>query len=136
MKKIVLLFSVVAWSTCLFAQSKSVSITVTSPAWKNMYAWIWNCPKQYSERFVPLTQLNDCTWTLSLDMDTAAYKEAGLLFVDTDSWNTDIQKTTDMRLKRGCYVIPKVPKQRQIVKRPNNLVCRELIFECKNEACQ
>lgn len=101
-----------------------------------MYAWIWNCPKQYSERFVPLTQLNDSTWTLSLDMDTDAYKKAGLLFVDTDSWNTDLQKTTDMRLKSGCYVIPKVHKQGQIVKRPNGLVCRELIFECKKEACQ
>ena len=135
MKKIVLLFSVVAWSTCLLAQSKPVSITVTAPAWKKMYAWIWNCPKQYSERFVPMTQLNDSTWTLSLDMDADAYKKAGLLLVDTDSWNSDLQKTTDLRLKSGCYVIPKVHKQGQIVKRPNGLVCRELIFECKKEAC-
>ena len=136
MRKIILLFSVVAWSTCLLAQSKPVSITVTSPTWKNMYAWIWNCSKQYSERFVPLTHLNDSTWTLLLDIDADAYKKAGLLFVDTDSWNTDLQKTTDMSLKSGCYVIPEAPKQRQIVKRPNGLVCRELIFECKKEVCQ
>ena len=136
MKKIVLLFSVVVWSICLLAQSKPVSITVTSPTWKKMYAWIWNCPTQYSERFVPLTQLNDSTWTLLLDMDADAYKKAGLLFVDTDSWNTDLQKTTDMNLMNGCYVIPRVPKQRQIVKRSNGLVCRELIFVCKKEAFQ
>jgi len=117
------------------AQTNKVSITVSS-SWDKVYAWMWKCPKQYSERFMSLTQVDDSTWTMTLDMDETAYKKAGILFVDTDSWNGDLQKTSDFRLSSGCYTIPKTQKQGQLVKRPNGLVCRELIFDCNKVDCK
>jgi len=135
MKRFVLLLSILAF--CITGRAQEpVTITVTAPSWKKVYAWVWNCPKQYREKFIPLTKVDDHTWTLSLDMDVSAYKKAGMLFVNTDSWNTDLQKTTDLPLQSACYAIPQTHKQGQIVKRPNGLVCKELIYECKTIECE
>lgn len=137
MKKYLFVLSIFALNTVgLFAQSSPVSITVTSSSWKSMYAWIWNTAKKIDNRFIPMKQVNDSTWTLTIDADLEKHKDAGILFVDTDSWNSDLQKTNDLRLCNACYVIPQNQKQGQIVKRPNGLVCRELIFECKKVDCK
>lgn len=135
MRKLFLLLSVMAFYIIGCAQ-ETVTITVSAPSWKNVYAWIWNCPEQYSERFIPLTKADDNTWMLSLEMDMSAYKKAGMLFVDTDSWNTDLQKTKDLRLEEVCYAIPKAHKSGQLVQRPNGSVCRELIYDCKKVECK
>lgn len=136
MKKYLFVLSVLAFNTMgLLAQSSPVSITAIS-SWKRVHAWIWNTSKKIDNRFIPMEQVNDSTWTLTIDADLSKHKDAGILFVDTDSWNGDLQKTNDLRLCNACYVIPQAPKQRQIVKRPNGLVCRELIFECKKVDCK
>ena len=135
MKKLVVLLGILAFYLTGRAQ-ETVTITVNASTWEKVYAWVWNCPKQYRERFIPLTKSDDHTWTLSLDMDLSAYKKAGMLFVDTDSWNTDLQKTIDLPLQNACYMIPETQKQGQIVKRPNGLVCKELIYECQNIECK
>ena len=135
MKKILMLLSFVALSIASHAK-EPVTITVNAPSWEKVYAWIWNCPKQFSDQFIPLTKVDDHTWALSLDMDLAAYKKAGLLFVDTDSWNCDLKKTNDMQLTNACYAIPMNQKQGQLVKRPNGFVCKELIYECKKIDCK
>ena len=135
MKKILMLLSFVALSIASHAK-EPVTITVNAPSWEKVYAWIWNCPKQFSDQFIPLTKVDDHTWALSLDMDLAAYKNAGLLFVDADSWNCDLKKTSDMQLTNACYAIPMNQKQGQLVKRPNGFVCKELIYECKKIDCK
>ncbi len=135
MKRLIIPALAATMAIAMSAQTNQVSITVTS-SWNKVYAWIWKCPKRYSERFIPLTKVDNNNWTLTLDMDETAYKKAGILFVDTDSWNGDLQKTSDLRLSSGCYTIPKTQKQGQLVKRPNGLVCRELIFDCQKGKCR
>lgn len=134
MKKLIIFALAATMAIAMSAQSNQVSITVTT-SWHNVYAWMWECPKQYNERFIPLKQVNDSTWTLILDMDETAYKKAGILFVDVDSWNGDLQKTNDIHLSSGCYIIPKTQEKGQLVQRPNGLVCKELIFKCNKEDC-
>ena len=80
MKKLIIFALTATMAIAMSAQSNQVSITVTT-SWHNVYAWMWECPKQYNERFIPQTQVNDSTWTLILDMDETAYKKAGILFV-------------------------------------------------------
>lgn len=134
MRKILLLLCV---AFCITGRAQEpVIVTVTAPSWGKVYAWVWNCPKQYCDRFIPLTKTDDNTWTLSLDMDLAAYKKAGMLFVDTDSWNTDLQKTNDLHISNACYAIPQTQEKGQLVQRPNGLVCKELIYECKKVDCK
>ena len=72
MKKLIILVIASTMAIAMSAQTNPVSITVTS-SWNKVYAWIWKCPERYCERFIPLTKVDNNTWTLTLDMDETAY---------------------------------------------------------------
>lgn len=132
MKKILLLSLIILSAMPLF--SKQI-ITVTSLTWKSMYAWIWNTSKKYNDHFIPLQQVNDSTWILSVDEDLTSYKKAGILFTDTDSWDKDMQRTDDTKLNGACFSIPAESKERQIIKMNSGAICRVILFDCKSIKC-
>lgn len=44
-------------------------MTNTASEWKNMYVWMWNVPKEYNEKFIPMTQINDSVWSFTANID-------------------------------------------------------------------
>ena len=133
MRKYLLLCVIVLSALPIFSQN---SITVTIPeTWKKVYAWIWNTTNQYNERFIPLKKVDTSTWTLDIDVDLSECKKAGILFTDTDSWNSDMQRTEDAKLNGSCFSIPQEVKERQIVKMNSGAVCRVVLYECNRSDC-
>lgn len=129
---LILTFAIV---TNLCAQT---TIKVNAPSWSNVYAWIWNTNKQYNERFIPLTKVDETTWILSIDINSDDYNDAGILFVNNNSWKKDYSKTSDLPLHNACYRIADKYTKWAIIQTGARMTanCKVLYFNCDEIECK
>ena len=69
MKKFLILSLALLCSILLWGQKQNIKLTITASEWKNMYVWMWNVPKEYNEKFIPMTQINDSVWSFTANID-------------------------------------------------------------------
>jgi len=114
---------------------KNIEMNITAK-WDKMYAWMWNTKQIYDERFIPLYKKNDSTWTLSISIDPDKIKNAGVLFVDENSWNINYHKTNDMPLRTACYEIPEHFENKELILTKDGVKVLVFSHKCEKIDCE